>query len=62
MLLGECRKCGGQYYGWLLSRPEYRYCPKCGDTLAINEDQSDTRVKKEDIPPINNEYDLEWPK
>jgi DNA-directed RNA polymerase subunit RPC12/RpoP len=35
MLVGRCTRCGKQYMGWALSRPEHQMCPDCGAKLVI---------------------------
>jgi DNA-directed RNA polymerase subunit RPC12/RpoP len=35
MLVGRCTRCGKQYMGWALSRPEHQTCPDCGAKLVI---------------------------
>ncbi|MFC2045124.1 hypothetical protein ACFLUH_00390 [Chloroflexota bacterium] len=62
MLLGKCKKCAEQFYGWLLTRPEYQYCPKCGGPLIVNDDNGDIKVDKEDLLELDKEYIKEWPK
>jgi DNA-directed RNA polymerase subunit RPC12/RpoP len=35
MLVGKCTRCGKQYVGWALSRPEHQECNDCGAKLVI---------------------------
>jgi DNA-directed RNA polymerase subunit RPC12/RpoP len=35
MLVGKCARCGKQYTGWALSRPEHQKCNDCGVKLII---------------------------
>jgi hypothetical protein len=44
ILKGTCIRCGTIYYGWALEEPLKRICVKCGNPIAITEDNSASRV------------------
>ena len=37
MFEGKCPKCGSHYWGWALTKPQHKFCSKCGSCLAITE-------------------------